>query len=1145
MTITFNCPACQKIYHVADNLEGKTSRCGCGHQFEIPAQAEPTPSVAPQLVAPQVPPQTTLANGVESAGLPTPTSPLGNSGSLLAPPAQSPIPQSGYPEWSNQPSQTKLKDSKKNLIVITSLVLLLITGGITVFFLASGDDVANSASIAAVPTPDVTSSVPEDDNNTRAIGEAEGESQSSTMNVSGAAVSDESNIVENSIGIKLVKIPPLPVGSGATPFYISAFEVTQSQYEEIMGEFKFPFADDNKPAHHIRWNDAEEFCRRLSDLPIEKNAGRRYRLPRGKEWIHACRAGKNTRYSFGDDESLLVKHAVFGRTLKDGPLQVGTKLPNPWGLYDMHGNVWEWCLDQRTLSSGEVDEIRRNNPEQLGRDQTEVIFKRHCGGSWHVDSGMLHWNVSGGNQPHGNILDCGIRLVMESSGSGPSTSSPNSVAQTKKQVVFGPERRFTLDQTDAYYVISLIDDGTYYGYPLGIKLKLAVMDELGNVLTPEIRGTYRIEGDKISFWKFLTSKPNEVTIGKLVNDNIQIVDANNPIGRSLIGQTFVYRTPEEFVVFAKDLQGGTGNLIRDLPTFSEKFMLAIARGDRQRIKKFTYLDVPKNNVPPLSDFPEKNSIIENVWLTDGTPDPTRETRILQGIGEFVRSIQKSGFDPESAVTKDFKKLDNYTFEHTVVDKAGVAIVIFYQDIFPTVFGLRAFKSPELKAVSNASPSESLAARTKPRLWKNLTGDFHLGAILSRIDGEQVLLKEVGIDGKVGKEYSVPIGKLSENDQNYVTIMMFGGEVKVERNNLVQYASFGKNSELTDDGLARLGKITSLQHLEIRGTQLTDAGLVHLKTMGNLVYLDLLDSQIGDDGLKSLVELRKLQKLNLVSTQITDDGLKHISGMTNLSLLALANTAITSAGLAHIRELDSLNQLFLHSTAVDDMGLVHLRQLVNLKELYLFDTNVTEAGVRRLQQAIPNCKIIHTTDMVPPPRTRLKLHEALEFVERVGGKAQLNGAQTEIISMDFSKSNISDDDLEYLVGYRRIGFLNLSDTQISDEGLEHLKAADSIGFLFLDGTKVTDEGMIHLKNHKELTVLGLHNTRITDKGLAHLKELPRLAQLMVHKGTKVTEAGLVHLKSFPALTALSLDKANFSEASLAELRRALPNCRITH
>ena len=228
-----------------------------------------------------------------------------------------------------------------------------------------------------------------------------------------------------------------------------------------------------------------------------------------------------------------------------------------------------------------------------------------------------------------------------------------------------------------------------------------------------------------------------------------------------------------------------------------------------------------------------------------------------------------------------------------------------------------------------------------------------------------------------------------------------------------------------------------------------------------------------------------------------------------------------------------------------MGLVYLRQLVNLKELYLFDTNVTEDGVRALQQAIPNCRIIHTTDMVPPPRTRLKLHEALEIVERVGGKAQLNGAQTEIISMDFSKSNISDDDLEYLVGYRRFGLLNLSDTQISDEGLEHIKAADSIGFLFLGGTKVTDEGMIHLKNHKELTVLGLHNTRITDKGLAHLKELPRLAQLMVHKGTKVTEAGLVHLKSFPALTALSLDKANFSEASLAELRRALPNCRITH
>jgi len=221
------------------------------------------------------------------------------------------------------------------------------------------------------------------------------------------------NVVENSIGITLAKIPPPGNASGNDAFYMSVFEITQSQYTAVMGEFDFPFAGDSKPAHHMRWYDAAEFCRRLSDLPAEKSSRRRYRLPSVAEWIHACRAGGNTRYSFGNDESLLPQHAVFGRDIKDGPLQVGSKLPNRWGLYDMHGNVWEWCYDQHRLGHEEVAEIRANTPEHFKRNQREVIFKQHCGGAWHSKGGVLRWNSPGGNQPHGHILDCGIRLVME------------------------------------------------------------------------------------------------------------------------------------------------------------------------------------------------------------------------------------------------------------------------------------------------------------------------------------------------------------------------------------------------------------------------------------------------------------------------------------------------------------------------------------------------------------------------------------------------------------------------------------------------------------------------------------------------------------------------------------------------------------
>ena len=165
--------------------------------------------------------------------------------------------------------------------------------------------------------------------------------------------------VTNSIGMVLVPIPAgeFTMGSATDatphtviitkPFHLGAFEVTQGQYEKVMGksnpaviksrQLSAAGFGKNFPVNIVSWEDAVEFCRRLSALPGEKSAGRVYRLPTEAEWEYACRAGTTTKYSFGDDESQL------DRTFGTHP--VGTKLPHPWGLYDMHGNVAEWCQD--------------------------------------------------------------------------------------------------------------------------------------------------------------------------------------------------------------------------------------------------------------------------------------------------------------------------------------------------------------------------------------------------------------------------------------------------------------------------------------------------------------------------------------------------------------------------------------------------------------------------------------------------------------------------------------------------------------------------------------------------------------------------------------------------------------------------------
>lgn len=121
-------------------------------------------------------------------------------------------------------------------------------------------------------------------------------------------------------------------------FYIGTFEITQAQWEAVMGTNPSGFAGEDLPVESVSWYDALAFCEELSEI-----SGYQVSLPTEAQWEHACRAGSDTKWFFGDDVS---QYGKYGQTDMDAKTcSVGSFQPNPNGLYDMYGNVMEWCLD--------------------------------------------------------------------------------------------------------------------------------------------------------------------------------------------------------------------------------------------------------------------------------------------------------------------------------------------------------------------------------------------------------------------------------------------------------------------------------------------------------------------------------------------------------------------------------------------------------------------------------------------------------------------------------------------------------------------------------------------------------------------------------------------------------------------------------
>jgi len=225
-------------------------------------------------------------------------------------------------------------------------------------------------------------------------------------------------VITNSIGMKLVAIPGGSFLMGGdpkdgiadelpphivrvAPFYLGKYEVTQAQWQAVMGDNPSTYKHPQRPVDQVTWLEVQSFIERLN----RREGTSLYRLPSEAEWEYAARAGTTAKWFFGDDGQALDRFAWFGQQGDIGTRPVGRGEANPWGLFDIYGNVWEWVADC-------WHDNYKNAPQDAaiwsGGDCSRRMLR---GGAWNSPAQYVRSAVRGSSPPEMNDPSNGFRLA--------------------------------------------------------------------------------------------------------------------------------------------------------------------------------------------------------------------------------------------------------------------------------------------------------------------------------------------------------------------------------------------------------------------------------------------------------------------------------------------------------------------------------------------------------------------------------------------------------------------------------------------------------------------------------------------------------------------------------------------------------------
>ncbi len=506
-----------------------------------------------------------------------------------------------------------------------------------------------------------------------------------------------------------------------------------------------------------------------------------------------------------------------------------------------------------------------------------------------------------------------------------------------------------------------------------------------------------------------------------------------------------------------------------------------------------------SNVPDLEIFVDENQVVA---ITDPNDNKKFKVQIPKG-GKMLR-VAKEGFEAEMA-----------TFDLTT-QKGDVSVKFVPKDA----------------AVVGGNSREAFERAVAARIL-SLGGSVE---IIRNDGGAQFGVS--GTEELPAADFVVKFVSLDEKSVDSSLIRAICG--------LSQLKGLGlENSGVDDDDVRQLATL-QLEHLNlVHNAELTNEGIAALGEMTSLKGLYIHSSRnITDTCMASVGKLTQLEDLLIHNTKITDEGLVHLKSLPNLKRLYLP-AQTTHRALEYLKELKELRILYIESEHISDQGLVSLTLLTNLEQLYLEQANVSLEARQRLQAALPECEIIWPDSERSVAEWVLSVGGSVSLVDigTVSDVVDLPQAPFTIEQINLDRTAVADSDLEKIAQLPDLQYLTLNFTGVGDEGVAHF-ADGGLRALQLEGcANVTNEGLVRMGRQESMYMLYLNGTAVDDAGISVLAANFSNLSNVAFGGTNVSKASMANFLKMSRLQHLWLANTSLTHTDVEPLREKIPDCKI--